>query len=504
MNQLLCPVANEGFVLLSVALLFAGTIGLILLLPSYATNDVPLVGKSLGNAEKRRKAFTSSPQDLYTIGYRSFKDKIFRITGTDADRYILPRSLLNEANRIPNKYASHDKIIEKLNESRYTSLANNQAHTDFLVDLVRNDLTHSLKASMTVPNELGPCEEWTSIVVYHKLLRIVAIISGNIFLGPEICKSEEWVTSAITYTVDLFTAIGKLKQWRSWTRPIGQYFIPELKSLQEHRRKARAWLAPVIAERRLMMKERKELPDDMLQWMMNKTAEYNLGDEELSLIQLNLSLAAINTTTRTVTSVLYDIAVRRDVVAELRREIKTVLAAHDGVLSTHALFEMKLLDSVMKESQRANPEFLVGFARYVDKPFTLSDGTRLPTGSIIESPHANIVQDPHLYSNPEIFDAYRFMNLRNGTATDLLDYKNKEQYQFVAVTKEFMAFGYGKHACPGRFFAANEIKLILVNILLEYDIKMPNDITERYANLNMGIVAMPDPAKEILLMRMKT
>ncbi|KAI0187815.1 ent-kaurene oxidase [Xylaria flabelliformis] len=513
MNQLLSPVANQGLTFVSVAFLFTGVVGLAILLPSYATDELPLVGKELGNAEKRRKAFISRPQDLYTKGYRSFKNKIFRITGADADRFIIPRSLLNEVNRIPNEYISHDKIIEKLNESRYTGLANNQAHTDFLIDLVRNDLTHSLnrinsrlslKASITVPEELGPCEDWKSTIVYEKLLRIVAIISGNIFLGPELCKSEEWVTSAITYTVDLFTAIGKLKQWKSWARPIGQYFIPELKSLQEHRHKARAWLAPVIAKRRLMMKEGKELPDDMLQWMMSKTAEYDIGDEELSLIQLNLSLAAINTTTRTVTSILYDIAVRHEIVAELRHEIKMVLAAHDGVLSIHALFEMKLLDSVMKESQRANPEFLVGFARYVDKPFKLSDGTRLPAGSIIESPHANIVQDPHLYSNPEIFDAHRFINLRNGTTTDPLDYKNKEQYQFVSVTKEFMAFGYGKHACPGRFFAANEIKLILVHILLEYDIKMPDHITERYTNLNMGIVSMPDPTKEILFKRAKT
>jgi hypothetical protein len=41
--------------------------------------------------------------------------------------------------------------------------------------------------------------------------------------------------------------------------------------------------------------------------------------------------------------------------AELRNEIKTVIAANDGIPSTHALFEMKLLDSVMKESQRTNP-----------------------------------------------------------------------------------------------------------------------------------------------------
>ena len=43
-----------------------------------------------------------------------------------------------------------------------------------------------------------------------------------------------------------------------------------------------------------------------------------------------------------------------------------------GILSTHALYDMKLLDSVMKESQRTNPGNLVRFVRYVDKPVTLT------------------------------------------------------------------------------------------------------------------------------------
>lgn len=34
-----------------------------------------------------------------------------------------------------------------------------------------------------------------------------------------------------------------------------------------------------------------------------------------------------------------------------------------------------------------------------------------------------------------------------------------------------MPFGYGKHACPGRFFAANEIKVIVINLLRKYDIE---------------------------------
>lgn len=54
------------------------------------------------------------------------------------------------------------------------------------------------------------------------------------------------------------------------------------------------------------------------------------------------------------------------------------------------------------------------------------------------------------------------------------------KHQFVSVSTRSLMFGYGRHACPGRFFAANEIKLILAKILKEFDLKLEG--TERYAN----------------------
>ena len=87
---------------------------------------------------------------------------------------------------------------------------------------------------------------------------------------------------------------------------------------------------------------------------------------------------------------------------ELRKEITTCMGQSGGVLTTHSLYDMKLLDSVMKESQRTNPGSLVRFQRYVDKTVTLSDGTRLPAGAMVEAAHANIVNDPQLYSTPEV------------------------------------------------------------------------------------------------------
>ena len=71
----------------------------------------------------------------------------------------------------------------------------------------------------------------------------------------------------------------------------------------------------------------------------------------------------------------------------------------------------------------------------------------------------------------------------------------------MAVAKENLNFGFGRNACPGRFFAANEIKLILARILLDFDLMMPDGRTKRYENIVAAGGIGPDTSKEILLRR---
>lgn len=130
----------------------------------------------------------------------------------------------------------------------------------------------------------------------------MAIVSGEIFLGPELSRNEEYMHLSIRYTVDAFTAIFKVKMWRKWLRPIGVYFIPEIKNIEDHRRRVKVFLGPVIKKRRDMMARGDELPDDLLQWTLNKTGKFPeemRTDDDVAMMQLRLSLAAIHTTSTT-------------------------------------------------------------------------------------------------------------------------------------------------------------------------------------------------------------
>lgn len=69
-----------------------------------------------------------------------------------------------------------------------------------------------------------------------------------------------------------------------------------------------AFLGPIVEERRLLAKEGKPLPDDMLQWMIEKTTKHGITDiEHISAMQLLLTFAAIHTTTLSATAMWVDL-----------------------------------------------------------------------------------------------------------------------------------------------------------------------------------------------------
>ena len=72
------------------------------------------------------------------------------------------------------------------------------------------------------------------------------------------------------------------------------------------------------------------------------------------LAQLRLSVASIHTTSNLLTNVVYDLAAYPEHIQPLRDEIKAIVE-EDGILKKAGLAKMKLMDSVLKESQRLHP-----------------------------------------------------------------------------------------------------------------------------------------------------
>jgi hypothetical protein len=106
---------------------------------------------------------------------------------------------------------------------------------------------------------------------------------------------------------------------------------------------------------------------------------------------------------------------------------------------------------------------------------TISTGHTLPTGTrfgfaTYAVQHSDLTPTFSPSLNPPTtkpvteFDGFRFYNLRKIPG-------NENKYQFVTTSPESLNFGHGNHACPGRFFASNEIKVVLIELLRCWDFR---------------------------------
>ncbi|KAJ0273007.1 hypothetical protein Brms1b_000780 [Colletotrichum noveboracense] len=167
----------------------------------------------------------------------------------------------------------------------------------------------------------------------------------------------------------------------------------------------------------------------------------------------------MHTTTDLATETMCRLIQRPQLVNDLREEIESVLVK-EGWTKT-ALFQMKLLDSVLKEAQRLKPTTSATMNRTAIKRVTLPSGLVLETGDRCMADLGSMV-DPEVYENPEVFDGYRYLRMRE-------DPKLESKAHLVSTSSIHLGFGHGKHACPGRFFASNEVKILLCHLLYKYD-----------------------------------
>ncbi|KAI8211232.1 Cytochrome P450 monooxygenase [Colletotrichum sp. SAR 10_76] len=302
--------------------------------------------------------------------------------------------------------------------------------------------------------------EWHVMSPKEDLVRVVSQMSTRIFMGEELCRNEEWTKASGDYTITAFKATDKVRAWPRLLRPIVHWAMPVCQDLRQQLVKANNALEPHIKKRNAikaaaLAKGQPSPFDDLVEWWETEYGPSNEHARHQS--KLTLTVVAIHTTSDLLQQTMIDIAMNPEILAPLREEVITVLGSQ-GLKKT-ALYNMKLMDSVIKESQRMKPALL----------------------------------------DADKFDGYRFLRLREAAEGEK-DEDSKTAH-LVSTSSRHLGFGHGIHACPGRFFAANEIKIALCHILLKYDWKLPDGFQPKATTFGMSII--PDPATKFLIRRRK-
>ncbi|KAH8434542.1 cytochrome P450 [Aspergillus melleus] len=462
--------------------------------------DVPTVkfNKFLPNFFNRLLFFIDAPA-MVQYGYTHFAGKPFQILKPDGDLIILPDKYMDEIKVLPpNKisllHAQHRNVLgEYINillDSQLPAFTVAKKLTPALNRIVPRTIDELTNAFPTVIPECK--DRWVPIGLYDTILSLMSRTTSRIIVGDDLCRDENWLNLLIRYTNNVGITIFLLRPFPKVARPLIARWLPSVRKLAEQLAYATDKLfVPMIKERRIKEETdpNYQKPDDFVQWMMDAADnEYDKRPEVLSQgIMTIVALAVVHTSTMLTTHAIYDLILMPDVLETLRQEIPETLK--DGWKGTTQaqLLSQRRMDSFLRESHRFNPTSEVTAQRICLEELVLSDGFVLPKGSHICFPSGPMSRDSEIIEDADTFDPWRWC--KDVEAPNYL----------VTIGRTNMHFGYGRQACPGRFYATNTIKAILSRFLMEYDFKFERDMKRRPYNVTNGDHIMPNMKTRVLI-----
>ncbi|CAI6236838.1 unnamed protein product [Periconia digitata] len=496
---------NELFALIAFGLTSAiSLLGYFCLFAGPKLDQIPRAGKGPGwfglSLVEAKRDFLKNGPKIINEGYKKYKNGMFLIQTLNVERVVLSPKYIEEINRtVPDKSLD---MIDGLRERLMASQTNLDAvfRSPMHIDVCKDQLTRNLHALIGPLNEEATywlskrIDGTTEVKAYETMVRIIAATASRMLGGTRVSRNAEWLETAAHYSMDVVTVAMKLRPYPAFMRPFVAPWLNGTKVLARHLKVAKSVFKDEFIQRLsstpAVKSKNKEQPIDMIQWMTESARGTDRNADVLCHNMLFMSLAAVHTSSATLVHVLFDLCASPSYMQDLREEVERVIGEQGFTLG--AINSLKKLDSFMKESQRMNQTVLMTFNRRVAEPIRFTDGATLPIGTYITMPSDSVAHDPDIYENPYQFDGLRFYDKRMSAKTEAY------RHQFATTGPESLAFGQGKTACPGRFFAASQIKIVLANILMKYDVSFPPGQTERPKNIHKGGLVMADRSQKLV------
>ncbi|KAL5492509.1 hypothetical protein ACEPAI_3956 [Sanghuangporus weigelae] len=475
------------------------------------TVDVPVEGSSgVVSSYIHAYEFIRNAKSILGDAYNKYGRGTFKIPGVERYTVILNRrDLIEEIRKAPDEKVSFTEASAELFVSKWTfgerimkdhyhiHIVRNQLTRSLtsLFDDVRDEIEHAFNDIEHAFNDLIPAateDEWIAIPALDTIRNVVCRASNRIFVGLPLCRDPDYIDLNITYTIDVMKTVYTIIRVPEILRPV---VGPIVSTSPRSIRRGMKLLRPALEERFRLYEENgddwSEKPVDMISWLLDDAPEIERRNvRELTKRMLVINFAAIHTSSNSFTHALFHLAAEPKYIVPIREEVERVI--NENGWSKVAMTKMWKLDSFMKESQRMNGINLVTLNRKVMSDFTLSDGTFLPAGTFLNANLTGAHYDGANYPNPDKFDGFRFSKMRDENAEESV------KHQMVNTSADYLAFGHGRHACPGRFFAVNELKAMMAYLIMNYDIKA--EVEEvRPENVYHATRVSPHPKAKVLL-----
>ncbi|XP_066257183.1 probable cytochrome P450 6a14 [Euwallacea similis] len=213
---------------------------------------------------------------------------------------------------------------------------------------------------------------------------------------------------------------------------------------------------------------------------IKRSSSFTLNDITANVFLMYV--AGFETTSSTISFLMYELAIHQDIQEKVRKEILKVLAeVPDGHLTYDHLQKMNYCDKVIQETLRRH-SVASHIPRLCTTDYKIPDSNVIiQKGTNVLIPSWSIHNDTEFFPNPEQFDPENF----------------SEESKAARPKLTFLAFGKGPRQCFGMRFAYLELKLTLVKYLKNYKYSL-NEKTPKEIEYHANPITI-EPKGKILL-----
>ncbi|KFH44067.1 Ent-kaurene oxidase-like protein [Hapsidospora chrysogenum ATCC 11550] len=370
-----------------------------------------------------RLSYNHDTAQLIEEGYQKYKDRPFRVLKMDMDLIVIPLKYAAELRAVTSDKL--DPLTASFDDNA-GSLTGILLESELHSEAIHRRLTPRLPRIIPVVVDelrfafyrvLPQCEgNWVPVSPYDMVLDLSTRAAARVFVGEPTCRDERFLQTSASYSRNTFNTIASFRNLGSVIGSLFGTLVPSVAHAREQLRYVQRLLGSEVERRRASPDQEQ---DDFLQWCMDlsRTKE-EAAPEALAHRTLGiLSMAVVHTTAMATTHLLLDMISNPELLESLKREQKEILPAGWAGISQKSMLDMRLLDSLMRESQRHNPVGEFTFRRIVRKPITLSDGYQLRPGQQIAIPAKNINMDNSVINDAQSFDPYRWAQEKSASAS---------------------------------------------------------------------------------------
>ncbi|KAI0964896.1 cytochrome P450 [Xylaria arbuscula] len=347
--------------------------------------------------------------------------------------------------------------------------------------------------------------EWTTVEVWDSCTKIMTRVASRAIFGQELSCNDDFTEHARELGRAQFGGAAFINALPPVVRPLlGPLFGY---SARKHEAACLKIILPLVEKRLQQLRDGlrgKEKPNDPIQWLIDECEK--AGPRHLRPISMARGLLQLHLTsnfgvTYAFVGCILDLhsSVSCDEFVAGLREEHRIASKRYGKLSSSTIFEgLHRLDSAVRESMRLSTFPIISFMRVVSTQtdgLTLDNGTHLPAGTRIGIPGRAIHRDADFYPDPSEYDAFRFSRPFEEQQGEKREASTR--ITTATLTDSFLSFGYGRHACPGRWFASQYLKQALLQVITNYDV----EISKPWKKTVMLNMILPPTEAEVRIRR---